>query len=157
MPRARTTRASETRATEMRVMPATERRGKLWVDPRKIPAGWTYHWCRESTLNVPDPENIVDKQVGGWSPVPASRHPELVPPPLPGYEGTTTQVIRRGGQMLFEKRTSEVNAMRRAVSQESRDALNSVAWTGQADPTMPRMDMGSATTIEQVTASFKDD
>jgi len=95
-------RAAESRESGMRKRPETHFQSKLYVPKDKIPSGMTYAWVRESTLNEPDPDNMTDRMIKGWAPVPASRHPEMVPPPLPGYEGLEVQVIRRGGLMLCE-------------------------------------------------------
>ena len=114
----------------------------------------TYSWVRESTLNEPDPDNMTDRMVRGWAPVPASRHPEMVPPPLPGYEGMEVTVIRRGGLILCEKMTEEVEQVRRDRDLENIEMLQDVAWTGQEDPNLPRLDE-SKVGFERVT-SFRD-
>lgn len=156
---ARKTRAMEARKAEQRPMPRTQHRGDLFVDPTKIPRGMTYRWIRESMLGQPDPQNVTKRQINGWMPVPADRHPELVPPPLPGYEGTAPLIIRVGGQILFEKPTRDIEADRAELRKENAEIMGSIAWTGQADPNMPRQDYGSSVGIERVTAdpAFKDD
>jgi hypothetical protein len=116
----------------------------------------TYAWVRESTLNEPDPDNMTDRMIKGWAPVPASRHPEMVPPPLPGYEGLEAQVIRRGGLMLCECPTRDVNDRIEDRDLENIETLQDVAWTGQNDPNLPRFeDKDSGVSFERVT-SFKD-
>jgi chemotaxis protein MotA len=79
----------------------------------------TYAWVRESTLNEPDPDNMTDRMVRGWAPVPAARHSEMVPPPLPGHEGMEAMVIRRGGLILCERFTEDVE-----ISRQERDIEN---------------------------------
>ena len=78
--RASQSRASESRESGMRKRPETHFQSKLYVPKDKIPANMTYAWVRESTLNEPDPDNMTDRMIKGWAPVPASRHPEMVPP-----------------------------------------------------------------------------
>lgn len=158
---ARSSRISQSRAatdrnSEMRKVPETHYQSKLYVPKHKIPDGMTYSWVRESTLNEPDPDNMTDRMVRGWQPVPASRHPEMVPPPLPGYEGMEVTVIRRGGLILCEKFTEEVKQAREDRDLENMEMLQDIAWTGQNDPNLPRFeDRDSGVSFERVT-SFKD-
>jgi len=147
-------RAAETREAGMRKRPETHFQSKLYVPKDKIPTGMTYAWVREATLNEPDPDNMTDRMIRGWQPVPAVRHPEMVPPPLPGYEGIEVQVIRRGGLILCECPTDDVNDRQADRDLENIETLQDVAWTGQADPNLPRIDESSVG-FERVT-SFKD-
>ncbi len=147
-------RTAENRSSEMRKQPETHYQSKLYVPKEKIPTGMVYSWVRESTLNEPDPDNMTDRMVRGWQPVPAARHPEMVPPPLPGYEGMEVTVIRRGGLILCEKPEEEVKWARQNRDDENLQMLQDVAWTGQADPNLPRID-DSSVGFERVT-SFKD-
>jgi hypothetical protein len=150
------TRDATTREAGQRQAPVTHYQSKLYVPPQKIPPGKTYSWVRETTLNEPDPDNMTDRLVRGWQPVPASRHPEMVPPPLPGNEGLETTVIRRGGLMLCERYTEDVQEDRRAKDRENLEMLQDVAWTGNADPNLPRFeDKDSGVAFERVTA-FKE-
>lgn len=147
-------RASETRESGLRKRPETHFQSKLYVPKDKIPPNMTYAWVRESTLNEPDPDNMTDRMIRGWQPVPANRHPEMVPPPLPGYEGLEVQVIRRGGLILCECPTRDVSERQQDRDLENIETLQDVAWTGQADPNMPRID-DSSVGFERVT-SFKE-
>lgn len=157
----RTTRASQTRDANnreagQRQAPATHYQSKLYVPPHKIPRGKTYSWVRETTLNEPDPDNMTDRLVRGWQPVPSTRHPEMVPPPLPGHEGIPVTVIRRGGLILCERLTDDVDRDRRMKDRENLEMLQDVAWTGNADPNLPRFeDTDSGVAFERVTA-FKE-
>jgi hypothetical protein len=149
-------RTANVREAGMRSAPTTHYQSKLYVPPNKIPSGVTYSWVRETTLNEPDPDNMTDRMVRGWHPVPASRHPEMVPPPLPGYEGIEAQVIRRGGLMLCERPSRDVAYDRNLRDRENLEMLQDVAWTGHADPNLPRFeDRDSGVNFERVT-SFKE-
>ncbi len=148
------TRTAETREAGMRKRPETHFQSKLYVPKDKIPTGMTYAWVREATLNEPDPDNMTDRMIKGWQPVPANRHPEMVPPPLPGYEGMEVQVIRRGGLILCECPTRDVAERNEDRELENIETLQDVAWTGQQDPNLPRIDESSVG-FERVT-SFKD-
>lgn len=147
-------RTAETREAGMRKRPETHFQSKLYVPKDKIPTGMTYAWVREATLNEPDPDNMTDRMIKGWQPVPANRHPEMVPPPLPGYEGMEVQVIRRGGLILCECPTRDVAERNEDRELENIETLQDVAWTGQQDPNLPRIDESSVG-FERVT-SFKD-
>jgi len=149
-------RTATTRSAGQRSVPQSHYQSKLYVPQAKVPDGMTYAWVRESTLNEPDPDNMTDRMIRGWSPVPAARHPEMVPPPLPGYEGMEVSVIRRGGLILCEKFTEEVQAAREDRDIENMEMLQDIAWTGQSDPNLPRFeDRDSGVSFERVTA-FKD-
>ena len=147
-------RAAESREAGMRKRPETHFQSKLYVPKDKIPPNMTYAWVRESTLNEPDPDNMTDRMIKGWQPVPANRHPEMVPPPLPGYEGMEVSVIRRGGLILCECPTRDVQERNEDRELENIETLQDVAWTGQQDPNLPRIDESSVG-FERVT-SFKD-
>ena len=147
-------RTATTRSSDMRPQSETHFQSKLHVPSNKIPDGMTYAWVRESTLNEPDPDNMTDRMVRGWAPVPAARHAEMVPPPLPGHEGMEASVIRRGGLILCERFTEDVEISRQERDIENMEVLQDVAWTGQSDPNMPRID-DSSVGFERVT-SFKD-
>jgi len=147
-------RAAESREAGQRKRPETHFQSKLYDPKDKIPSGMTYAWVRESTLNEPDPDNMTDRMIRGWQPVPANRHPEMVPPPLPGYEGMEVQVIRRGGLILCECPTRDVEERQTDRALENIETLQDVAWTGQQDPNLPRIDESSVG-FERVT-SFKD-
>lgn len=147
-------RTATTRKSDMRPQSETHFQSKLHIPSNKIPDGMTYAWVRESTLNEPDPDNMTDRMVRGWQPVPADRHAEMVPPPLPGHEGMEATVIRRGGLILCERFTEDVEMSRQERDVENMEVLQDVAWTGQSDPNMPRID-DSSVGFERVT-SFKD-
>ena len=144
-------RAATTRSSDMRPQSETHFQSKLHVPSNKIPDGMTYAWVRESTLNEPDPDNMTDRMVRGWAPVPAARHAEMVPPPLPGHEGMEASVIRRGGLILCERFTEDVEISRQERDIENMEVLQDVAWTGQSDPNMPRID-DSSVGFERVTS-----
>lgn len=92
------TRASR-RATELRdhLGGLDDGVDDFYVNPRIIPSGWSYEWKRHTTLGAEDPAYQVQIARAGWEPVPATRHPEMMPT---GYAGMT---ILRKGQMLMER------------------------------------------------------
>lgn len=101
--RAGRTREATSRKSTERIPPHMGLVSMTYVDPSTIPAESRYFWMRESTLGQPDEANVTKMMMAGWKPVPATRHPELIPPRLPGREDEMTQIIRRGGLILMEK------------------------------------------------------
>ena len=79
---------------------------KFAFDHSIVPAGWDYQWKRRSVYGQEDPSYTVSLQHAGWTPVPARRHPEMMPT---GYKGDT---IERGGQILMEMPKSVVDRRR---------------------------------------------
>jgi hypothetical protein len=136
-------------------------RGKLYIDPTRIPKGAVYGWVREYIQGEPDDNNVQERLMGGWKPVPADRHPELVPPALPGREQDTSNVIRRGGLILCEISRKEYAERRAEIQAENYEAIQGIAWTrGELqdnDSRMPMVDYGSSeVTIERVVELPKD-
>lgn len=69
----------------------------LSIDPKVIPDGFSYEWKRETCFNEPDLDHMTNLQENHWRPVPASRHPHLMP------EGKRDGAIRRKGLLLMER------------------------------------------------------
>ena len=152
-------RGAQSRRAEERPARKSRYQGRTYVNPDRIPKGTTYAWLAETVLNEPQGDNITMKMVRGWSPVPAERHPEMVAPPLPGYEGARATVIRLGGLMLFEKPTRDVRDEQRELAEENRSVMEGISWAAPDEAGMVRQDYGSRVDIERVTArsaDFKD-
>jgi len=98
-PRARATkRAAELRGALGGMDEGTD---DFYVNPNLIPDGWSYEWKRRLTVGQEDPAYQVQLARMGWEPVPASRHPNMMP--LDG----SYQTIERKGMILME-RPSEI-------------------------------------------------
>lgn len=67
------------------------------VSPDRIPPGTSYEWKALAHKGLPADEHQVNLRENGWRPVPASRHPELIPD---GYAGSS---IIRKEMMLMER------------------------------------------------------
>jgi hypothetical protein len=78
----------------------------FFIDPKVIPGGWTYEWKRFTVFNQEDPSYQVTLRRAGWEPVPATRHPELMP------VNFTEKTIIRKGMMLMERPTEITNEIR---------------------------------------------
>lgn len=90
---------------------------EFYIDPAIIPDGWSYEWKRETVLGQPDPSYQVSLAHRGWEPVPASRHPELVPP------GWTGAHIPRKGCLLMERPLEITNDVRAQEQRRARDQV----------------------------------
>jgi hypothetical protein len=100
------------------------------------PEGWTYEWKRKSVMGQEDPAHMTDLLRKGWEPVPASRHPEMMP------SGNTYESVERKGMVLMERPTELVEEARMI---ERRRAMSQVRakeaqLAGTPDGTMSRDD-----------------
>jgi hypothetical protein len=68
----------------------------FYVDPSKIPDGWSYEWKRKTIYNQEDPAYQVQLARTGWEPVPVSRHPEMMP-----ANGNHHTIERKGMQLMM--------------------------------------------------------
>lgn len=81
---------------------------EFYLPPDMIPDGWTYEWKRKTVMGQEDPSYLVSLRRVGWEPVPASRHPEMMPLMSP------EKTIERKGMILMERPaeiTAEVHRM----------------------------------------------
>lgn len=155
-PHDRSSRVEESRTME------TRRRSRrvpytIHTIPRELwPADMEYFRVRESLLGEPDANNMSKRLQEDWYPVPASRHPELIPPTMPGYEGVETSILRDGGLVLMEKPREFVEEDRRkqqAKQQAIMEGISGYIEGGTSD--MPRFVERNQTQIEQVTSYKK--
>jgi len=75
---------------------ASEGPDPLYVDPNDIPDGWSYEWKMFSVYGAENPSYQIELQRRGWSAVPRTRHPHMMP------LGNTDQFIMRDGLILME-------------------------------------------------------
>ena len=78
----------------------------FYVDKSSIPDGWTYEWKRHTVYGSEDPAYQVQLARAGWAPVPALRHPEMMP------MGSSHTMILRKGCILMERPTEIVDEVR---------------------------------------------
>ena len=88
---------------------------EFFIDPDAVPHGWSYEWKRAIVAGKEESTYLTQLARSGWQPVPASRHPEMMPKGL-------FEVIERKGMVLMERPqsiTDEVRALdkRRARNQ----------------------------------------
>ena len=89
----------------------------FFVDPDKIPDGWTYEWKRHTVLGMEDPSYQVSLRRMGWTPVPASRHPEMMP------ANHKDDVILRKGMILMERPEEITEEVRAIDKKRARDQV----------------------------------
>lgn len=89
----------------------------FFVDPSKIPDGWSYEWKRFTVLNQEDPSYQVQLRRAGWEPVPAARHPEMMP------VGSSDLNILRKGMLLMERPQEISDEVRAADKRRARQQV----------------------------------
>lgn len=106
----------------------------FYVDPTVIPDGWTYEWKMHTVYGAEDPSYQVHLARAGWTAVPASRHPEMMP------LGSASNHILRKGQLLMECPTEIVEERRRDDLRRARDQVRSKEsqLSGTPEGTMTR-------------------
>lgn len=108
----------------------------FYVDIDGIPDGWTYEWKRYSIYGDVDPAYQIQLARAGWTPVPATRHPDMMP------YGTNHENILRKGMMLMECPTEIIEERRmherRLAREQVRHKESQIA--GTPDGTLTRDD-----------------
>ncbi len=126
--RAAMARGMESRQANARRQPESGYKAYLYIDPRSVPTHVRYRWLAETVMGQPADQNMTRRMIEGWKPVPADRHPELLPPALPGRENQERPYLRRGGLILAERPVTEINADRERIRRENAAALKMVQW-----------------------------
>lgn len=108
----------------------------FYVDPDAIPDGWTYEWKRHSTYGVEDPAYQIQLARSGWTAVPASRHPEMMP------FGANHETIMRKGMILMECPTEIIRERRSYEQRLAREQVRhkEQQLSGTPEGTMTRDD-----------------
>jgi len=129
---AATRRAAELREHSSEIVEPSD---KYYIDPASIPEGWCYQWCTHTIYGQENPTYQVQLAREGWEPVPASRHPEMMP------LGSTSQTIIRDGMMLMqipkeivdERRMAEYRKARMQVRAKEEQLSGAPAGTFERD------------------------
>jgi hypothetical protein len=100
------------------------------------PDGWTYEWKRKSVMGQEDPAHMTDLLRKGWEPVPATRHPEMMP------TGNTYESVERKGMILMERPTELVEEARAIEQRRARGQVRAkeAQLAGTPDGTLSRDD-----------------
>lgn len=114
------------------------------IDPAIVPTDWTYEWKRVTCFNQEDPAYQVKLARGGWEPVPADRHPEMMP------SKGSFEIIERDGMVLMERPAVVTQKIREMEKKRSRDQVRQKeAQLAQvADGQFARVDAQGRSTVK---------
>ena len=90
---------------------------KFFVPLEEIPDGWTYEWKTRTVYNQENPAYQVSLARTGWEPVPASRHPSMMP------KGDATATIERDGQVLMMRPEVITDQVRGIEDKKAKDRV----------------------------------
>lgn len=80
------------------------------------PDGWSYEWKRKMTMNQEDITNMNHCLRTGWTPVPISRHPEMM-------QAGAVGVVERKGMVLMERPSEITEEVQRSEARKARAAV----------------------------------
>lgn len=109
---------------------------EFYIPPSIVPEGWNYEWKRHMIWNQEDPAYTVQLAREGWEPVPASRHPEMMP------KTWTESTIMRKGMVLMERPSEISEEIRRIELKRARQQvrIKEQQIAGTPDGTLTRDD-----------------
>lgn len=87
---------------------------EFYIPPDSMQDGWTYEWKRKSVMGQEDASYLVSLRRLGWEPVPAARHPEMMP------MGGSAETIERKGMILMERPTEITEEVKRIEARKAR-------------------------------------
>ena len=107
----------------------------FYIPPHYIPDGWSYEWKRKLTMGQEDPAYQVSIARKGWEPVPASRHPSMMP------DGNKYQIIERKGMILMERPREISDEVRRIEQRRAREQvrIKEAQLSGTPEGTLDRV------------------
>jgi hypothetical protein len=108
----------------------------FYIPLDEIPDGWTYEWKRHTLMGQEDPAYQIQLLRAGWEPVPAVRHPWMMP------HNTESQTILRKGMILMQCPTDIIDERRLAEQRKARNQVRAkeAQIAGTPDGTMTRDD-----------------
>lgn len=97
---------------------------KFDVDLSKKPDGMSYEWHAVTILGEVNHQQLVNWERNLWTPVPASRHPEVGGEPIPkDHKYASSGGILVEGQMLFERPQAVTDYARKIQRKEASDQV----------------------------------
>lgn len=132
-------RMLENRKAQERAVMNMSYNDPFYVDPDSIPYDMEYYWIRASLLGVPDNKRMVEARRKGWTPVPASRHPDMVYGDLFGTVSHMDSFINYAGMVLCERSKEQGLIDERRISEENYKVMTSMPGTDNfmGEPTIP--------------------
>jgi len=130
--------AASRRAAQLRehLGDVVEGQDDFYIPLDEIPDGWSYEWKRHSVYGQEDPSYQIQLARSGWEPVPASRHPWMMP------NNTASQTILRKGMILMQCPTEIIDERKSADLRKARMQVRAkeAQIAGTPDGTMTRDD-----------------
>lgn len=107
---------------------------EFYIPPEIIPDGWHYEWKTHSILNQEQGTYLMQLAREGWTPVRASKHPEMM------HKGAGDDPIMRKGMILMECPLEIIEERRRQQLKLARDQVRfkEAQLAGTPDGTMTR-------------------
>lgn len=93
-----------------------EGQDELALDNLTVPEGWSYEWKRQTVYGKSDPAYDTKLARTGWEPVPAERHPAMMPK---GHRGS----IERDGLILMERPAVITKRVQQIMNERARNAV----------------------------------
>jgi hypothetical protein len=93
-----------------------EGQDELALDQIAVPEGWSYEWKRQTVFGKSDPAYDTKLARTGWEPVPADRHPAMMPKDHRG-------AIERDGLILMERPKVITDRVRQIMNERARNAV----------------------------------
>lgn len=108
---------------------------EFYIDPSVIPDGWHYEWKRNTIYGAEDPAYQVALARSGWTAVPTSRHPSMMP------HAANSAIITRKGCILMECPKEIVDERKAAELMKARQQVRhkEAQLAGTPDGTMERV------------------
>ena len=108
---------------------------EFYIDPSVIPDGWHYEWKRHTIYGAEDPAYQVALARSGWTPVPTSRHPAMMP------HAANSAIITRKGCILMECPKEIIDERKAAEQMRARQQVRhkEAQLAGTPDGTMDRV------------------
>lgn len=130
--------AASRRAAQLRehLGDVVEGQDDFYIPLDEIPDGWTYEWKRHAVYGQEDPAYQIQLSRSGWEPVPASRHPWMMP------NNASSQTILRKGMILMQCPTEIIDERKLAEIRKARMQVRAkeAQIAGTPDGTMTRDD-----------------
>ena len=107
---------------------------EFYISPDVIPDGWTYEWKRNTIYGAEDPAYQVALARSGWTPVPTSRHPDMMP------HDANSGIISRKGCVLMECPKEIIDERKEAELRKARQQVRQkeAQLSGTPDGTLER-------------------
>ena len=104
---------------------------EFYIPAEVIPEGWNYEWKRRLLMGAEDPAYQVQLARNGWEPVPASRHPEMMPS-TGNYQTIERKLLNRIKLMANEGQVNLVDTNDRMMSESQGDGATRSLLTENA-------------------------